>query len=119
MPLFGQLNYGALYPARRAFGLDQFLPADQEMARRGYPVYGSDSASGSDSGAGTPPGFGSGPGSDLGFPIYGLPLGPAVRDAAKGGYGAPPQAFPLLGAQTTRRTQLFGPLANLSAPQLL
>ena len=119
MPLFGQLNYGALYPARRAFGLDQFLPADQEMARRGYPVYGADSASGSDSGAGTAAGFGRGSGSDLDFPMYGLPLGPAVRDAAKGGYGAPPPVFPLLGPQTTRRTQLFGPLANLSAPRLL
>jgi len=118
MPLFGQLNYGALFPARRAFGLDQFLPADEEMARRGYPVYGSDSASGSDSGAGTATGFGSGSSSDLGFPMYGLPPGPGVRGAAKGGYGAPPQAFPLLGLQTTRRTQLFGPLANLSAPQL-
>ena len=118
MPLFGQLNYGALYPARRAFGLDRFLPADEEMARRGYPVYGSDSASGSDSGAGTATGFGSGSSSDMGFPMYGLPLGPAVGGAAKGGYGAPPQAFPLLGAQTTRRTQLFGPLANLSAPSL-
>jgi len=129
MPLFGQLNDGALYPARRAFGLDQFLPADQEMARRGYPVYGSDSGSGS-GGAGSlvqdfrPPneGIGGGDGDLMRqrdqWQMYGLPLGPGVSKSAGAG---PPNAggpFPTLGLQTTRRTQLFGPLANLSAPQL-
>ena len=132
MPLFGQLNYGALYPARRAFGLDQFLPADQEMARQGYPLYGSDSGSGSGGG---------GPEASGLVQDYKPPSEPAEgggggdgdlmrqRDLwpAGGGYGLPPGqglppkaggAFPMLGAQTTRRTQLFGPLANLSAPRL-
>jgi len=120
MPLFGQLNYGALYPVRRAFGLDQFLPADEEMARRGYPVYGSDLGSGVGGGGSLV--------QDYKLPNEGA-NGRGVGDGdlmrqrdqwpAGGGYGAPPQAFPSLGLQTTRRTQLFGPLANLSAPQLL
>lgn len=128
MPLFGPLNYGALF-ARRAFGLDQFLPADQEMARRGYPLYANDSGSGSGGGGSLvqdfkppnePAGGGGGGDGDLmrqrdPWPAgggYGLPLG----------QGLPPKAggpFPTLGLQTTRRTQLFGPLANLSAPRLL
>jgi len=134
MPLFGPLNYGALYPTRRAFGLDQFLPADQELARRGYPLYGSDS--GSVSGGGSPPaadykppneGSGGGDGDLMRqrdqWPAgggYGLPLGQGLPPKAGAGAG-PPNAggpFPTLGLQTTRRTQLFGPLANLSAPQL-
>ncbi len=131
MPLFGPLNYGALF-ARRAFGLDQFLPADQEMARRGYPLYASDSGSGSGGGGSLvqdfkPPNepIGGGDGDLMRqrdqWPAgggYGLPLGPGVSKSAGAG---PPNAggpFPL-GLQTTRRTQLFGPLANLSAPRLL
>jgi hypothetical protein len=128
MPLFGQLNYGALYPARRAFGLDQFLPADEEMARRGYPLYGSNSGSGSGGGGSPPaaeykpPNDGSGGGNgDLmrqrdQWPAgggYGLPMGPGKYAGAGG-----PMPFPTLGLQTTRRTQLFGPLANLPAPRL-
>ncbi len=125
MPLFGQLNYGALYPVRRAFGLDQFLPADEEMARRGYPLYGSDSGSRAGGGGSLVQDYklpnernGGGDGDLMRqrdqWPAgggYGLPLG----------QGFPPKAggpFPILGLQTTRRTQLFGPLANLSAPQL-
>ena len=129
MPLFGQLNYGALYPVRRAFGLDQFLPADEEMARRGYPLYGSDSGSRAGGGGSLvqdyklPNEGGGGADGDLmrqrdQWPAgggYGLPLAPGVgKPAGAGG----PLPFPTLGLQTTRRTQLFGPLANLSAPSL-
>lgn len=125
--MFGPLNYGALYPARRAFGLDQFLPADQEMARRGYPLYANGSGSGSGGGASeddmmrTRDLWGNLGGGGAGIRDQFVPLdqwGPL-------GQGLPPKAgagaagpFPTLGLQTTRRTQLFGPLANLSAPRL-
>jgi hypothetical protein len=147
MPLFGPLNYGALFP-RRAFGLDQFLPADQEMARRGYPLYANDSGSGSGGGPspavglrpaggsendmmrrrdlwGNPGGGGAGtPDEFLRLDQWG-PLGQGLPPKAGAGAGPPRQEegraggpFPTLGPQTTRRTQLFGPLANLSAPRL-
>ncbi len=121
MPLFGPLNYGALF-ARRAFAFDQFLPADQDMARRGYP--------GSGGGAGTRIGLGGAPfgfGGGNGFEdmnrdrdrdvLLGGPPGPGAGKPVPPN-GNNPAPFPAFGPQTTRRTQLFGPLANFSAPRL-
>ncbi|GEM_PF-2808826 len=137
MPLFGPLAAGALF-ARRALGLDDFLLADRDFAPRafGQPSLGFRAAAtgyprnlrgirpgdftGDFGGAGN---FGGGEGFDA--PMFGLPLGSGVG-AGAGASGLPlgfapngaPVTFPLLGPQTTRRTQLFGPLANLSAPRL-
>ncbi len=101
MPLFGPFAQpGGLFGRR--FARDDFLDPEDLSAYRDFlrRAGGPGPASG-----GPPPP----PPPDEWLPRDLWPSGP------KGGSGAPPPppVFPLLGAPTTVRRQLFGPLANL------
>jgi len=118
--------YGAGFPA--GAGAGPGYPAGGPASRDGAGSSGgSDGFPGPGFPAGGPGGIGgAGSGGDTsgGFdpnnpPMYGLggpnPFGPGAKSATGAPPSAPTPTFPLLGAPTTRRTQLFGPLAALSA----